>query len=167
MKRLLAAALFVALASTFVAPASAQTPPLSGGAVQNMGLCSAVTATYPLPCAPTIGDKPFYSAATTSLTQFIAAPTGGQSIRFTFVGYSAIESATGGELEIESGTGSNCASGTAVVAPLAWVPTTQVSGSYGWAEGAVYILPANSAACVVVSAGTVTFAAIAGTYAIY
>lgn len=165
MKRLLAAALFSALALAAIAPASAQTYNNSGR-VNAVGLCSAVTAGYPVGCAPTIGDTAFKAAVTTTLTQFIAAPTAG-SIRITAAQYAAIESATGGALEIEAGTGTNCGTGTVVVSALAWVPTSAVAGSYGNGSGAIWILPAGDAACAVITAGTVTFAEISGTYAVY
>jgi hypothetical protein len=169
MKRLIfAAALAAAAAISFgsATPASAQTDQ-GTGAIPG-GLCSALTPGYPTACAPTIGDQPFYAAVTTTLTQFIAAPTSPASIRITFLQFEGLESATGGNMLLEQGTGTNCGTNTAVVSNLAYMTaSTYVSGSYGWAEGAVFILKPGSAACVAASAGSITSASISGTAAIW
>jgi hypothetical protein len=163
----LAAALAAAAAISFgSAPASAQT--YQGVGAVPGALCSALAPGFPTACAPTVGDQPFYSAVTTTLTQFIAAPTSPAAIRITFLQFEALESATGGDLLLEQGTGTNCGTSTAVVAKLAYMTaSTYVSGSYGWAEGSVWILKPGYAACVAASAGSITSAAISGVTAIW
>lgn len=162
MKRLLTVALALTFAALMFAPASAQVYKDNGQAGAN-GLCSAIALGFPVGCAPQVGDKAFEVSVTNTLTQFIAAPTTG-AIHFTFVQYAAIESATGGALEIEVGTGTNCASNASVLTSLTYMATTgNVSGSYGNGNGAVFIAPVGYAACAVL-AGTVTSAIVSGTY---
>jgi hypothetical protein len=169
MKRLVIAVALAAAAISFgsAVPASAQT--YQGNGAVPSALCSAITPGYPTACAPTIGDTPYYAAVTTTLAQFIAAPTAPASIRITYLQYEALESATGGDLLLEQGTGTNCGTNTAVVAKVAYMAsTTYVSGALGVGpEGSIFILKPGYAACIGASGGTITSAAIAGVYAIW
>ena len=162
MKRFIAAAVFAAMTIASVLPASAQVYKDSGQAGAS-GLCSAVTPGYPVPCSPTIGDTAFSydSGSTKTLTQVIAAPAAG-SIRIASGFFYGVESATGGTLEIETGTGSNCASNTAVLFAVAL-------GSSGLVSGALpqLIAPAKSAVCFTVTAGTLVDGGIFGVQATY
>jgi hypothetical protein len=166
MKRLISVAVlaFASLAFMPASPAMAQT--YQGNGTLPSTLCSAITPGFPTACAPTIGDTPYYAAATLTLTQFIAAPTAPAAIRITYLQFEGFESATGGELLLEQGTGTNCATNTAIVAKLAYLTATSyVSGSLGYGpEGTIFQLKPGYAGCVVISAGTVTSAAIAGMY---
>jgi hypothetical protein len=162
MKRFLAAALFTAFALISFAPASAQVYKDSGQ-VPASGLCTAVTAGYAVGCAPTIGDTPFaYDAgATKTLTQVIAAPTAG-SIRIPAGFAYGVESATGGTLEIETGTGSNCASSTTIIFAVALGASGLVTVNLP-----PLIAAAKTAVCFTVTAGTLVDGGIFGTYAVY
>jgi hypothetical protein len=166
MKRLLSVALFAAIvAFSFCAPASAL-PAVQGNFPVPDSWCSAVTPGYPLACVKTIGDTPFAAAVTTTLTQFIAAPTAPSAIRITFIQFAGIESATGGELYLEQGTGTNCGTSTAIVADLTHI--TASTGFTGFYAGSpAFVLKPGFAACIEASAGTVTAAEIAGTAAIW
>jgi hypothetical protein len=137
----------------------------SGPNVTTTGLC-----TNGIACNPAVGDSAFSQAATTSLAQVIAAPTNAaQSVRITALAAQGYESATGGVLELEQGTGVNCASSTAVLAYVLYLPATAgiSSASIGSGLGAVFIAKPGFAVCVIVTAGTVGVAGIAGTYTIY
>jgi hypothetical protein len=136
---------------------------VSPGQAPAVGLCTNAAG-----CLPPNGDTQFYQAATTTLTQVIAAPGSG-SIRITSLVASGLESATGGWIELEYGTGTNCATGTTVLAFVLWVPAAAPGAqiSLGTGYGNVFLVPATKALCVIVSAGTVTQASIAGTYTVY
>lgn len=163
MKRLLSAVLFVALAFSVVAPASAQVYSNSGRATADR-LCSTV-GRGAVPCVQPGYDTPFaYDAGSTkTLTQFIAAPTSGAIHIPPGAGFVyGEESATGGTLEIEQGTGSNCASNAAVIYAVAIPATGEVA----------YALPAlqakaGYALCFFVSAGTLTDGGVFGTASIF
>jgi opacity protein-like surface antigen len=168
MKRLLAAALFAALALASIGPASAQQQ--AAAPVTYEAFCSYIVATgLPSSCVPTVGDTPFSAPALASATAAqIVAGVAGASIRVTYVAYSAYNSATAGLLELLYGTGTNCGTGTTVLHVLADVPaTTQISGALGTGYGQIFIVPAGKSLCAEITAGTVTEASVAGTVAIY
>lgn len=130
--------------------------------------CSFDTTASARHCAPA-GGNGMSQAVTTTLTQVIAAPASG-SIRITALNAAAEESATGGFLELEYGTGTNCATGTTLLSVIMWVGAAATSGqqfSMGSGNGAVLIVPATKALCVLITAGTVTTAEISGTYEIF
>jgi len=162
MKRLLAAAAFAAMTFASFAPASAQVYKDSQ-LVNASGLCTQIISGYPVGCAPTIGDKQFtYDAGSTkTLTQFIAAPTAG-SVRIASGFVYGVESATGGTLELETGTGTNCASNTTILFAVALGASGLVTVTLPQ-----LIAPAKTAVCFFVSAGTLVDGGAFGTYAVY
>jgi len=162
MRKLLGlVALFALSFSPMVAFAAVVQP---GPTTNTSGVC-----TNGNPCEPAVGDQPFVAVPTTSLAQIIAAPTNAvQAIHFTSISAMGYESATGGVLEIEQGTGTNCASNASVIAYVLYLPASAgvATFSVGSGNGSVLIVKPGYAACVIVAAGTITAAGIWGTYAI-
>lgn len=148
--------------------------PLVASAQQSMnipyqGVLSLGTCTGGQSCTEPVGDTPFNQAATTSLTQVIAAPSvATQKLRITALFATGEESATGGNLELETGTGTNCATNTAVLAVLVPLSASLAAGQQIAAQGnPLLIAPAGAAICVLVTAGTVTSANVSGVYTTY
>lgn len=171
MKRLLSAALLAALSFACLAPASAAgvVYPNSSAFVPETVCSAGLGPNFPIPCGPTVGDTGFTSPALASGTAAkIVSGVASESIRVTYLAYSAYESATGGSLELLYGTGSNCGTGTTVLHIISYVPaTTQIAGQLGSGYGQIFIVPAGKDLCAEITAGTVTEASVAGTVSIY
>lgn len=167
MKRLLAAALFAALSIGCLTPASAQTV-YNNPAVNETWCSSTLGNGIPQGCSPTVGDTPFAydSGSTVTLTQVIPAPASG-SIRITYASIYGVESATGGTLKIEQGTGTNCASNASVIWAVALGASGLVQAQLGSGYGQVLIAKPGYAVCFTVSAGTLVDGGMFGTYAVY
>lgn len=149
---------------TTPAPYTTASPGAAG--ILAAGLCTGGAG-----CAPAVGDTGFRAAATTVLTQFIAAPGPGVSIRVTAIQAGGYDTATGGQIQISSGTGTNCTTTNTVEANLIVMPAALTQGggdsmSWGNGVGAVMIIGANRALCVQ-AFGTVGSAQISGTYTTY
>jgi len=117
-----------------------------------------------------INMTPFVAAATSTLTQFIAAPANG-AIHFFSISGAGYDTATGGIVELEYGTGTNCGTGTTIMAYLFVMPAALTQGggddfSYGNGLASVIAAPVGKAVCVIAT-GTVGVAGIEGVYAIY
>lgn len=164
MKRLISAATVAALALFAFAPIAAPAQYANNGVAQHY--CSTlIGGSIPSWCATPGGDQPFaYDAgATKTLTQVIAAPTAG-SIRIP-VGAGFVygeESATGGTLELEQGTGSNCASNASIIFAVA----LPASGIVAYTLPAI-IVKAKYELCFFVSAGTLVDGGVFGTFSTY
>lgn len=128
------------------------------------GLCS-----NSIPCAPPIGDVTIISAVTTSLTQIIAAPGVGVSVRITAIQALGEESATGGVMDLVEGTGTNCATPVKTIPLLAIGASFTANQQVTWGNGVgqIIMVPTNTAVCVNVTAGTITTAGIVITYTVY
>lgn len=121
-------------------------------------------------CAAPVGDTNFTIPITTTITQFIAAPSNpNQSIRITSISSAGWDTATGGAVSIFAGTGTNCATATATVGIINTLPAAAGSSNgvaWGNGFGAVMILPPGDAACVA-GGGTISTGRIQGTYTVF